>query len=58
MKEAGGPSTSSLAIPIQARLLSRKEAMKGVQKASFVDMHVKNEGKPFCMSASSVCYIL
>ena len=55
--ETAGPSNSlSAAVPIQARLLSRKEAMRGVQKASTVDIHVTSEEKPPCMS--SICYIL
>ena len=54
--ETADPSTSlPAAVPIQARLMSRKEAMKGVQKASTVDMHVISEEKPPCMSK---CYIL
>ena len=47
--ETDGPSTS-VSVPIQARLLSRKEAMKGVQKASTVDVHVTSKEKPPCMS--------
>lgn len=42
-KEAADPSASSLAVPIQARLPSRKEAMRGIQKASTVDIHVSSE---------------